>query len=310
MTRESLSSWACGVPGAVTRTGSTREGGSWEGELRRPALAWPESMKRTAAAAERQGRVLAFVAHVPLAACGPHDPAPERVALIDPPRGRRRPAWNEHGKIRGRRAQVAAPFPATVIVVDDCSGDDTAAEARAAGAEVVLRHDVTAASAPRSGPDSSRRSARDRVRAILRATTARADELPRISWRCSREADLVQGSAGSPAARPGHSADRRWLTQLYRCSSGSPPAGRSPTARTACGVPARVLNDPRIHLAQEWLDRYELEPYLLTGVPLRLPFRKPPVTVRYHGRGTTKMRLFADGCAPAPAVHLRLGWKR
>ena len=39
--------------------------------------------------------------------------------------------------------------------------------------------------------------------------------------------------------------------------------------------------------------------------------REVPVTVRYHSRGTTKMRLFRDGWRLLrPILYLRLGLKR
>src|SRR2546430_14975753 len=77
----------------------------------------------------------------PRAAC--IDPPPARVALIDPARvAVVVPAWNETGKIGDVVRRVPRRYAATVIVVDDCSTDDTAGEARAAGAGVVLRHDV------------------------------------------------------------------------------------------------------------------------------------------------------------------------
>lgn len=48
------------------------------------------------------------------------------------------PAFNEEGRIGKVVAAVRAVLPpATVLVVNDCSGDGTAAEARAAGARVI-----------------------------------------------------------------------------------------------------------------------------------------------------------------------------
>ena len=61
------------------------------------------------------------------------EPAPDHVALIQPARvGVVVPAWNETGKIGDVVRKVPRRWAATVIVVDDHSGDDTAAEARAA----------------------------------------------------------------------------------------------------------------------------------------------------------------------------------
>ena len=48
------------------------------------------------------------------------------------------PCYNEAGTI-GRIVRLARPHVADILVVDDCSADDTAAAARAAGAR-VLRH--------------------------------------------------------------------------------------------------------------------------------------------------------------------------
>jgi dolichol-phosphate mannosyltransferase len=73
-----------------------------------------------------------------------------------------------------------------------------------------------------------------------------------------------------------------------------------------------MLDDPRIRLDQAWLDRYELEPYLLyQAVRCGYRVREVPVTVRYHARGTTKMSLFHDSWRLLrPLVYLRLGLKR
>ena len=72
-----------------------------------------------------------------------------------------------------------------------------------------------------------------------------------------------------------------------------------------------MLDDPRMRLDQDWLDRYELEPYLLyQSVRCGFRVREVPVTVRYHSRGTTKMKFLTDGWRILrPLVYLRLGLK-
>src|SRR5690242_5944581 len=71
------------------------------------------------------------------------EPTPAPLALIDPARvAVIIPAWNETGKIGDVVRKVPRRWAGTVIVVDDCSRDDTSGEARAAGAEVVLRHET------------------------------------------------------------------------------------------------------------------------------------------------------------------------
>jgi len=58
-----------------------------------------------------------------------------------------------------------------------------------------------------------------------------------------------------------------------------------------------LLRDPRIDWRQAWLDRYELEPYLLVkAIVLGYRHREVPVTKIYPERapGYTKMRPLVD----------------
>jgi dolichol-phosphate mannosyltransferase len=75
-----------------------------------------------------------------------------------------------------------------------------------------------------------------------------------------------------------------------------------------------LLRDPRIDWRQDWLDRYELEPYLLLKA-IRLGYRhcEVPVTKIYppHTHGYTKMRPFLDWWSILrPVVYLGLGLKK
>jgi dolichol-phosphate mannosyltransferase len=75
-----------------------------------------------------------------------------------------------------------------------------------------------------------------------------------------------------------------------------------------------LLRDPRIDWRQDWLDRYELEPYLLLKA-IRLGYRhcEVPVTKVYpdHSLGYTKMRPFVDWWSILrPVVYLGLGLKK
>src|SRR5439155_23325524 len=58
---------------------------------------------------------------------------PSRVAVVVP-------AFNESGKIGDVVRKIPRRHAGCVVVVDDASADDTAAEAERAGAERVLRH--------------------------------------------------------------------------------------------------------------------------------------------------------------------------
>jgi len=76
----------------------------------------------------------------------------------------------------------------------------------------------------------------------------------------------------------------------------------------------KLLRDPRIDWRQGWLDRYELEPYLLLKA-IRLGYRhtEVPVTKIYppHQLGYTKMRPFVDWWSIVrPIVYLGLGLRK
>lgn len=239
---------------------------------------------------------------------GPIDPA--RVAVVVP-------AYNEVGKIGDVVRKVPRRWASCVIVVDDCSSDRTSDEAREAGAEVVLRQPVNrgVGAAIRAGLFEAKRRGFE-VAAILSGDDQHEpDELPRILGPVFEgRADLVQGSRWLPGgAVPGIPPERRWLTRLYpMLFSLATGFGLTDGTNGMRAFRLALLDDPRIRLEQDWLDRYELEPYLLyQTVRCRYRVCEAPVTVRYHSRGTTKMRLLQDGWRILrPIVHLRLGTRR
>ena len=235
---------------------------------------------------------------------------PARVAAVVP-------AYNEAGKIGDVVRKISRRHAACVFVVDDASSDGTAAEARAAGAERVLVHErnLGVGAAIRSGLLAAKGEGFTIGVVLSGDDQHEPSELPRLLEPLFEgRADLVQGSRWLPGgAVPGIPAQRRWLTQLYpwlfRLASGYPSTDGTNGLRA---FRLALLDDPRIRLAQDWLDRYELEPYLLFQA-VRCGYRvhEVPVTVRYHARGTTKMRLGRDGWRiMKPLVHLRLGLKR
>jgi len=233
--------------------------------------------------------------------------APARVAAVIP-------AYNEVGKVGTVVRKVPRRYAACVIVVDDASSDDTAGEARAAGADHVLVHPANrgVGAAIRTGLFAAHRLGYEIAVILSGDDQHEPAELPRVLEPLfAGEADLVQGSRWLPGgAVPGIPRRRRWLTRVYpllfRVVSGYPSTDGTNGLRA---FRLRLLDDARIRLDQPWLDRYELEPYLLfQAVRCGYRVREVPVTVRYHARGTTKMRLVRDGWRIVkPLVYLRLG---
>jgi glycosyltransferase involved in cell wall biosynthesis len=235
---------------------------------------------------------------------------PARVAAVIP-------AYNESGKIGDVVRKIPRACAGRIVVVDDHSSDGTSEEAREAGADQVIRQERNrgVGAAIRTGLFAARSSGYDFGVILSGDDQHEPSELPRVLGPLfADEADLVQGSRWLPGgATPGIPPERRWLTRLYpllfRIASGYPSTDGTNGLRA---FRLSLLEDPRIRLDQEWLDRYELEPYLLyQAVRCGYRVREVPVTVRYHSRGTTKMHLIRDGWRLLrPVVYLRLGLKR
>jgi len=110
------------------------------------------------------------------------------------------------------------------------------------------------------------------------------------------EADFVQGSRFLNTGRYGNMpAYRIFATRVVHPGLFSLALRRRLTDTTN-GFRAfrtEILKDPRINWRQEWLDRYELEPYLLYWTNrLGYRYREVPVTKIYPPRaeGYTKMK--------------------
>lgn len=226
------------------------------------------------------------------------------------------PAYNETGKIGRVLAKIPPGVAERVIVVDDASRDDTAAEAARGGAHVV-RHarNRGVGAAIRTGIDTARMLKLDVVAVLSGDDQHVPAELPTVlAPLVANAADLVQGSRRLAG---GASVDmnlfRRLTTRLYpllfRWATGYPSTDATNGFRA---FRLSLFDDGRIDLWQDWLDTYELEPYLLyKAVVTGRRVVEAPVTVVYHGRGTTKMRAVRDWWRILrPLVLLRLGLRR
>jgi dolichol-phosphate mannosyltransferase len=130
-------------------------------------------------------------------------------------------------------------------------------------------------------------------------------------------ADFVQGSRYLDGGRFGNMPAYRVLgTRLIHPLIFSVAARKRVTESTNGFRAFRtaILRDPRIDWRQDWLDRYELEPYLMLKA-IRLGYRhvEVPVTKVYPPRqqGYTKMRPGIDWWSIVrPVVYLGLGLKK
>lgn len=226
------------------------------------------------------------------------------------------PAYNEQGKVGQVVAKIPPQVVDGVVVVDDCSRDGTAAEADHAGA-IVIRHEHNqgVGAAIRSGIDYALTQGYDVVAILSGDDQHDPNDLPRLLEPIvSGNNDFVQGSRRLGGLQaPNIGWFRRAFTWIYafifRLLTGFPCTDATNGGRA---FRTRIFQDRRINLWQDWLNTYELEPYLLyQAVRQGFKVTEAPMKVIYHQRGTTKMRPIRDWWRILrPMIYLTLGIRK
>ncbi len=226
------------------------------------------------------------------------------------------PAYNEAGKIGRVIQKIPRGLASEIVVVDDHSGDQTSEEARQAGA-TVLRHpqNTGVGGAIRTGIDYAIEHQFDVIAIMAGDDQHDASDLPGLLKPILEDGfDFVQGSRRITGLQaPNINWFRRLFTWVYvvifRLATGFHITDATNGGRA---FRTSIFQDKSINLWQDWLNAYELEPYLLFKV-VKSKFRvtEAPMKVIYHSKGTTKMKPFRDWWRILrPTLYLALGIRK
>ena len=229
------------------------------------------------------------------------------------------PVWNEERKIGSVVDRVPPDVVDDFLVVDDGSNDASARVASERGARVLsLGRTIGVGAAIRTGYGYAVDNGYDIAVVIAGNNKDEPKEIPLLLDPIVEDrADFVQGSRFlSPVASFGAMPVYRKLATRLHPMLFSLAARRRVTDSTNGfrAIRTNVLAEPKLDLDQDWLARYELEPYLYLQA-IRLGYRvlEVPVTKIYPDKalGQTKMKPMVDWWhILSPIFYVGLGIKR
>ncbi len=205
--------------------------------------------------------------------------------------------FNEEKKIGSVLDRFQPGLVDEIVVVDDASTDGSAAEIRKRGVRIVSHpHRMGVGAAIRTGIRLAQKENFDILVVLAGNDKDRPAEIPALTKPILEDGfDFVQGSRYLAGGQTGNMpAYRKMATRLHPWLF-SLAAGMKITDSTNGfrAIRVSIFNDPRIQIDQEWLNAYELEPYLFfKAIKLGYKVREVPATKIYPPKelGYTKMR--------------------
>jgi dolichol-phosphate mannosyltransferase len=235
--------------------------------------------------------------------------SPKRILIVIP-------AYNEEGKIGCVINKIAPDLADNIAVVNDCSTDQTAAEAEGAGA-LVINHkkNLGVGAGIRTGIDYAIANGFSIVAILSGDDQHDPNDLYGVLRLIVEDGyDFVQGSRRLGGLQaPNINMFRRILTWVYamvfRISTGFKCTDATNGGRA---FRTSIFQDKSINLWQDWLNTYQLEPYLLYKVvKQKFKVTEAPMKIIYHDKGTTKMKPFRDWWRIfQPMIYLTLGIRK
>lgn len=207
-------------------------------------------------------------------------------------------ALNEEKKIGSVLDRFVPGLVDEILVVDDGSTDSTPEIILRKGAKLI-RHERPrgVGAAIRSAIKYARENSFDVIVILAGNDKDRPTEIPRLVGAIVDDGyDFVQGSRHLPGGEFGNMPVYRQIaTRVVHPLLFSLITGRRITDSTNGfrAIRLSIFDDPKINIDQDWLDHYELEPYIMyQAIKLGYRFKEMPVTKIYPPKelGYTKMK--------------------
>jgi len=234
-------------------------------------------------------------------------------------------AFNEGPKIKSvieRLLRASIQKQADILIVDDGSSDETTdIIAQYAGQGIMtIKHPVRrgVGAAIRTAIKHGRQQGYEVIVIMAGNDKDDPDEIPYlVEPILAGQSDFVQGSRYINGKRTGGDMPfyRKIATRLHPLLVSFFTRTRLTDSTNGFrAIRLSLFDDPRINIDQNWLDAYELEPYILfKAIRAGYRFQEVPVTKIYPSRklGYTKMRpLIGWWSILKPVIYLGVGIKK